>query len=90
MRLYDFNKNTDPWILSRNNDIPNHKNRIFASKFRPDHPEIAVTCGWDCYLLIWDMRAKHSVGFINGPMVCGDALDCKAESILTGSWRTEK
>ncbi|EAR94338.1 WD40 domain protein (macronuclear) [Tetrahymena thermophila SB210] len=86
VRLYDIGKKNHTVFTSGH--CPEHKNRIFASKFMDENS--LLTAGWDQSVLIWDTRTKSSQGYIYGPLVCGDALDFKNNTVLTGSWRNEK
>ncbi|KAK2169408.1 hypothetical protein LSH36_10g07056 [Paralvinella palmiformis] len=64
-----------------------HAQRVFALKYHPQNNNIFVTGGWDNHLKIWDSRRKDGViKTIHGPHVCGDSLDLKGDTILTGSW----
>jgi WD40 repeat protein len=36
---------------------------------------------------IWDLRLDHSVRSIFGPHICGDAVDIRGDTLLSGSWR---
>lgn len=62
-----------------------HSNRIFSVKFTED-PNIIISGGWDNSIFIWDIREKKSVGSLYGPHICGDSIDMKGDTILTGSY----
>jgi len=64
---------------------PGHSNRVFSVKFSED-PNLLVSGGWDNVVFIWDIRVSHSIGFIYGPHICGDAIDIKGDVLLTGSY----
>ena len=64
--------------------VPAHTNRIFTLKFIDDNENLLMSAGWDETLLFWDLRIKSSQNFIYGPLICGDALDYKDNTILTG------
>jgi len=66
-----------------------HSNRVFASKWKKDDPNILLTGGWDSSVMIWDLRCKAAVRAIFGPHIAGEALDIQNETILTGSWRAK-
>eukprot|EP00831_Metopus_contortus_P019280 TRINITY_DN1833_c0_g1_i2.p1 TRINITY_DN1833_c0_g1~~TRINITY_DN1833_c0_g1_i2.p1 ORF type:complete len:204 (+),score=36.61 TRINITY_DN1833_c0_g1_i2:41-652(+) len=40
----------------------------------------------DNMLLFWDIREKKNVGWIKGPHMCGDAMDVRGDTLLTGSY----
>ncbi|XP_041069453.1 uncharacterized WD repeat-containing protein all2124-like isoform X2 [Carcharodon carcharias] len=64
-----------------------HTRRIFAVRFHPEERHIFVSGGWDDSIKIWDKRmAKEARKVINGPHICGPAIDIKNSKILTGSW----
>merc|ERR550534_157894 len=65
-----------------------HSSRVFASKWKPDDPNVLLTGGWDNSVMIWDMRSKDVARSFYGPHIAGQALDIQNETILTGSWRT--
>ena len=62
---------------------------MFSVKFKPDDPNILVSGGWDNTVQIWDVRQEKSVQNFYGPHICGDAIDVRDNTILTGSWRPE-
>lgn len=64
-----------------------HSNRIFASKWKPDDPNMLLTGGWDNNIMIWDMRTQQVARSIYGPHLAGEAIDIQNETVLTGSWR---
>ena len=45
--------------------------------------------GWDNTVQVWDLRAEHAVKSLFGPHICGDSVDIKGQTIVTGSWRPE-
>lgn len=60
-----------------------HLMRIFAIKCHPDNPEIFFSGGWDNCVKIWDARVKGGcVKNVNGPHICGDAIDVKVTSFF--------
>ncbi|XP_043939447.1 uncharacterized WD repeat-containing protein alr2800-like [Protopterus annectens] len=64
-----------------------HSRRIFALKFHPVECHIFLTGGWDNSVKIWDRRvARAARSVINGPHICGPAIDILDNKILTGSW----
>mmetsp|Transcript_39131 Transcript_39131/g.45499 ORF Transcript_39131/g.45499 Transcript_39131/m.45499 type:complete len:419 (+) Transcript_39131:25-1281(+) len=66
---------------------PGHSNRIFSLKFVEEDPNLLISGGWDRSVHIWDLRTAKSTGSIFGPAISGDSIDCKNDTILTGSWR---
>lgn len=62
-----------------------HSNRVFSVRFSDD-PNLLVSGGWDNAVFLWDMRAAHSIGFVYGPHICGDAIDVRGDTLLTGSY----
>lgn len=61
--------------------------RVFSLKYHPDKPNIFVTGGWENHLKIWDHTTNNGVQrTMHGPHICGDSIDLKEWSILTGSW----
>lgn len=64
-----------------------HCQRIFALKFHPVEHHVFLTGGWDNSIKIWDKRvARAARTVINGPHICGPAIDIRDNKILTGSW----
>eukprot|EP00899_Mesostigma_viride_P013180 jgi/Mesvir1/21863/Mv04240-RA.1 len=66
-----------------------HSNRVFAVRFHPTDANVVMSAGWDNTIQIWDTRVGYSVRSIFGPHICGDALDVRGNTVLTGSWRRE-
>jgi COMPASS component SWD3 len=66
-----------------------HSNRVFSVKFTHDE-NILLSAGWDNTVQMWDVRQQCSVRSLQGPHICGDALDLKNGQILTGSWRPKE
>jgi len=66
-----------------------HSNRVYASRWKRDDPNILLTGGWDSTVMVWDLRSKRAVRSFFGPHIAGEALDTQNDSILTGSWRAE-
>eukprot|EP00826_Nyctotherus_ovalis_P064278 TRINITY_DN9424_c0_g2_i17.p1 TRINITY_DN9424_c0_g2~~TRINITY_DN9424_c0_g2_i17.p1 ORF type:complete len:203 (-),score=64.82 TRINITY_DN9424_c0_g2_i17:145-753(-) len=62
-----------------------HSNRVFSVKFTED-PNVLLSGGWDNAIFIWDLREKKSVGLLYGPHICGDSIDLRGDSVLTGSY----
>lgn len=89
IRLYNEAKMSKFQILQEGNNVPKHKNRIYAIKFLNDNPNLLISAGWDKTVLLWDIRTCQSENYLYGPMICGDSLDYKNGTILTGSWRNE-
>jgi WD40 repeat protein len=67
-------------------EAPGHSNRVFSVKFTHDE-HILLSAGWDNTVQIWDTRSPGAVRSLHGVHICGDALDLKRNTILTGSWR---
>ncbi|XP_058793004.1 WD repeat-containing protein 38-like [Phymastichus coffea] len=64
-----------------------HHMRIFAVKCHRIDSNIVVTGGWDAIVKVWDLRVGGgSIKAINGPYICGNAIDLRDTNILTGSW----
>ena len=67
-----------------------HTNRIFSLKFDNNNENVLYSGGWDETIFIWDIRVPSAVGFIHGPMICGDSLDQRNNTLLCGSWREKQ
>lgn len=67
--------------------IEGHTSKIFCVKFDSEDANILFSGGWDRNVLMWDLRAAKRVAAINGPMICGEAIDTDSRSfkLLTGS-----
>eukprot|EP00727_Mastigamoeba_balamuthi_P011171 m51a1_g6677 hypothetical protein (385) ;mRNA; r:220203-221665 len=89
IRLYDEVTKTCESVLSGGSgDITaGHSSRIFSVKNVAGSPFTVVSGGWDNTIQVWDTRAGHAVRSIFGPHVCGDAIDVRENTILSGSWR---
>ena len=62
-----------------------HSNRVFSVRYTED-PNVLVSGGWDNTVHFWDLRDSHSIGYILGPHICGDSIDVRGNTILTGSY----
>jgi len=52
--------------------------------------DVLYSGGWDMTVQVWDRRAgPGSVRSLFGPYLCGDALDVRGPTLLTGSRRSE-
>ncbi|VDI30447.1 phosphoribosylaminoimidazolecarboxamide formyltransferase / IMP cyclohydrolase, partial [Mytilus galloprovincialis] len=71
------------------NKMDGHHFRVFAAIYHPEIPHVFLTGGWDNTVHYWDDRQPHSIRYLHGPHICGDALDIDPYNnhILTGSWR---
>lgn len=67
-----------------------HSNRIFALKFDDANENVLYSGGWDETIYMWDIRTPNAIGFIHGPMICGDSLDQRGDILLCGSWREKQ
>lgn len=54
---------------------PKHSNRVYAVKFNPENENQLFSTGWDSLIIIWDVRAENSQGYIYGPKIYGEAID---------------
>eukprot|EP00294_Goniomonas_avonlea_P011291 CAMPEP_0114559976 /NCGR_PEP_ID=MMETSP0114-20121206/11207_1 /TAXON_ID=31324 /ORGANISM="Goniomonas sp, Strain m" /LENGTH=402 /DNA_ID=CAMNT_0001745479 /DNA_START=9 /DNA_END=1218 /DNA_ORIENTATION=+ len=66
-----------------------HSNRVFSLKFGITDENLLLSGGWDNTIQIWDLRDVHPVRSIFGPHICGDSVDLRDNTVLTGSWRLE-
>jgi len=66
-----------------------HSNRVFSLKFHPEDENLLLSAGWDNTVHVWDVRMETSVRHLFGPHLCGDAMDIRGNTVLTGSWRPE-
>lgn len=71
------------------NKMDGHHFRVFAAIYHPEISHVFLTGGWDNTVHYWDDRQPHSLRYLHGPHICGDALDIDPYNnhILTGSWR---
>jgi WD40 repeat protein len=72
-----------------NTSSPGHSNRVFSLKFSPVDENVLFSGGWDNTVQMWDLRTETAVRSLFGPHICGDSMDVKGDTILTGSWRPE-
>ena len=56
-------------------------------KFDPSDSNLLLSGGWDKSVMIWDVRTNKPVRRIEGPSVCGDAIDLNCGTVVTGSYR---
>ena len=87
VRLYDEATKTCVLSLGSSFDRQSvgHSSRIFSVKFDPANPACLLSAGWDNTVQLWDTREGQVVRSIWGAHVCGDALDLKGTTVLTGS-----
>lgn len=92
VRLYDEATKTcvAAFCSSFDKTIQGHSNRVFAVKFSQQDPNVLLSAGWDNTMQVWDVRASRSVMSVWGPHVCGDSIDVRDHSVLTGSWRPKE
>ncbi|XP_076107373.1 uncharacterized protein LOC143075705 isoform X1 [Mytilus galloprovincialis] len=57
------------------NKMDGHHFRVFAAIYHPEIPHVFLTGGWDNTVHYWDDRQPHSIRYLHGPHICGDALD---------------
>lgn len=89
VRIYDEATKTQTSALCGGwgKNFCGHSNRVFSVKFHPDDPNIVLSGGWDNTLQVWDLRTDSAVRDLYGPHICGDAIDIKGDTIVTGSWQ---
>jgi len=63
---------------------------VFCVKYKGNDPNVILSAGWDNTIQVWDTRLNYAVRSLFGPHVCGDGMDIRDNTILTGSWRPEK
>ncbi|XP_043212544.1 WD repeat-containing protein tag-125-like [Amphibalanus amphitrite] len=72
-------------------DSGGHALSVFCIKFHPDQRDVLLTGGWDDTIKIWDMRTDAGmIGSLGGPHICGEAIDIKGETVVTGSWKADQ
>ncbi|XP_037074644.1 receptor for activated C kinase 1A-like [Pollicipes pollicipes] len=72
-------------------DSGGHALSVYCIKFHPDQREVLLTGGWDDTIKIWDMRTEPGlVGSLGGPHICGEAIDIRGETVVSGSWQAEQ
>nr|XP_022900170.1 cleavage stimulation factor subunit 1-like [Onthophagus taurus] len=96
IRLYDTRVGKLISKLQKSNRLTDldainfHTRRIFSIKFHPKRQNIFLSGGWDDCVKIWDTRnANGCVRNIEGPHICGDAIDVTDSLVLTGQWTAE-
>lgn len=90
VRVYDEKTKSNITTLSKGENMSvGHSNRVFASAFHPENPNVLVSGGWDNTLVLWDLREGRSTTTIYGPFLAGQSLDIQNDVILTGSWRSK-
>jgi COMPASS component SWD3 len=62
-----------------------HSNRVCCVKYLTDR-NLLVSGGWDNTLFFWDIREGKNVGWLHGPHICGDSIDVRGDTLLTGSY----
>ncbi len=86
VKLYDDNTKTLVTTLrATGSRSKGHSNRVFAVRFTED-PNLLVSGGWDNTIFFWDVRESKTIGFIYGPHICGDSMDIRGSTLLTGSY----
>jgi len=87
VRLYDDNKMTQVSTMKTDDpSFPGHDNRVFSVCFHQSMPNILASGGWDSSVQFYDIRTSSITGTVYGPHICGDAIDLKDNTLLTGSW----
>ena len=61
-----------------------HSNRVFSLKFHPLDENVLLSAGWDNTVQMWDVRMEQTVRHLFGPHICGDAMDIRGNTIVTG------
>ena len=95
IRIYDESSKTCILKLKKGegygvNCTAGHSNRIFCVKYHPNEYNIVLSGGWDNNVIIWDTRSGRAERSLNGPHICGEAIDIQGNHIVTGSWRTKQ
>lgn len=87
IRVYD----TETQKLSTKllDKVEGHKNRVFAIKHNPLNPYVIYSGGWDCSILVHDLRDKKRVGDIFGPYICGESIAIKDDLLIAGSYSSD-
>ncbi len=86
VKVYDDStKSLAATLRANGSSSQGHSNRIFALKFSDD-PNLLISGGWDNVVFFWDLRQAKSVGFVYGPHICGDSIDVRGDTVLTGSY----
>ena len=86
VKIYDDStKSLAVTLQSAGNLNPGHSNRVFSVRFTDD-PNLLVSGGWDNTIFFWDLRESKTVGFVYGPHICGDSIDTRGDTMLTGSY----
>lgn len=75
-----------------------HTGKIFCSKFLHNEekseflpPNMMASGGWDFTVKLWDPRTPDPAAQIDGPFICGDAIEMLGQSmILTGSHKDDE
>jgi WD40 repeat protein len=92
VRIYDENmkivcdkvppgSNYNPGHTSRVNSVCFHKNDSVGN-----FNNLVASSGWDQRVILYDTRARSICGTVQGPYLCGDAIDLKDYFMLTGSY----
>jgi len=92
VRLYDEATKTCVASLASSFDktTTGHSNRVFAVKFSEQDPNTLLSGGWDNTLQVWDVRQARAAFSMWGAHICGDAIDVRDNTVLTGSWRPKE
>lgn len=87
IRIYDEEKRVLDVELSGEGMLPpGHRSRVYCCKYTKDDPNLLLSGGWDCRVIIWDLREARPVRGYLGPSICGDGIDVCDNIILTASW----
>lgn len=86
IKIFDFETKSLQTTLEPGDSITlGHTNRVYSVKFTDD-PHVLVSGGWDNTVFVWDLRTAKSLGYIHGPHICGDSIDVRGDTMLTGGF----
>ena len=90
VRLYDESTRKEIMTVQYTDKFVGHINRIHSLRHHPTQLNLVLTGGWDCAVVVHDIRVGHPVANTHGPYMCGDSLDVRGDLIIAGQNKIDR